>query len=307
MLLFVNTYLTDELLVNDKNAKKYILVYCIILGLSICFVMSAFFPAMVISLGLIGNISFVMKNKDEKMQYIKYYIAVIFSILISMYFYFDGMVGITSESTSLSTFFDSIKNGEFFKAVLYYLGGSLLHTDYYAKNILFYYFVGVFVLLLYIISIFLFFKDKIYKISFVPFGFIIYALMVGLLLSYGRGTMFDSEYLISSRYVYQSKVGLIGVAWIMSLKLCDNTNKASILKRCFITLIFAVMMFFYVDAFFKEKTIEPYRRIYYEAAIKYIENPDTIENNYYIFQDTQEHVDYVIPLMKKYKLGTFYY
>lgn len=101
LLLFVNTYLTDELLVNDKNAKKYILVYCIILGLSICFVMSAFFPAMVFSLGLIGIISFIMKNKDEKMQYIKYYIAVIFSILISMYFYFDGMVGITSESTSL--------------------------------------------------------------------------------------------------------------------------------------------------------------------------------------------------------------
>ena len=44
---------------------------------------------------------------------------------------------------------------------------------------------------------------------------IVYSLLAGVLLSYGRGNVYGVAYMASSRYAFQSKMGLIGALLLM--------------------------------------------------------------------------------------------
>lgn len=300
-------WLTNEILSDERFARKYIYIYCVFLLISICFIMSAFFSVMVLSVCAVGSISFISKNKDMKLIYLRYYLMVLLTILISMFFYFYGMTGMTGEGYSVKTFLQSLTNGVFLKSFLYYLSGSLIHVS--DSNIsIKYYSIGFFVLLLYLGTLIYYFKKNIYEKCLIPAIFIMYTLFAGTILIYARGLVFDVEYLASSRYAYQSKIGLIGVVWVMQYLLIDVIEKKKLIYVGFYFVVCAVIVYLNCTSFMQENEIAKYRRIYGETAIEYIKYPNQMEeSDYAIFQDTKENVEVVIPLMKEYKLGIFHY
>lgn len=310
LFVVVNLYLADRIL-NDLNiAYEKVAAYTILLSLCVCFVYSAFFPAVLGGIGLCGAFHFFTHYKEDGFRYMNRYLTVGIGMLCSAIIYLNGIQGAAGSNYNLRVFMGGIWNGEFLKAMTVYFGASLIHSSLHELiPPILWYILGGIVVIIYIIAFVLFYKNRKKINSYFPIMLMIYTVLTGVLLIYGRSLVYGVMSLSASRYAYQSKMGLIGILIIFyqSCNLFDykkHVVKRNMLKgaACLITALMCM-------AQLAEFRVSSYRRAYFEALIESmydIDNKQDSELSGFQANDVsqiRETIDY----MKKYRLGVFFY
>lgn len=306
MMVIVNCSIAQDILSNLDASQWKSTVGAVVLALSMCFVMSAFFPALVVAICFAAAFQFIYRFGQDRFKYISYYVKYLSCILIAMFAYFYGMVGLQGDGYSIPIFIKSIFNGQLLKRIIYYLPTAFIHVDFFEKyGSKLYVAIGIGVLILYILAVYLFFKEKWYTHTFIPLMFIIYSVLVGILLSYARGEIFGAQYMVSSRYAMQSKIGMIGCLMILCKPLLSKAQQIDGKKLIAASVICCSVVCLF-GTFVVESKISPYRRELFENAIEYMKDIDSLNDEQLtIFQDTPENIRSVIPMMEQYHLGVF--
>lgn len=312
MLIVINMYAADRILNHLDFSYKKVCGFTLFLSLSICFVYSAFFPAVVGAICICGAFHFISCFKRDGMKYIGKYITVGMGILCSAAVYFTEIQGISGSNHNLQIFMESIINGEFFKSIAVYLGSSIVHPFYVERaGFLLVYAAGVIVGMLYFVSAAVFIKNREKIHTYFPVMLILYTLLAGVLISYGRGTEFAPIYLSASRYAVQSKMGLIGVVMIFyqSISISNGQCRRKYADKLIKTIPVCMIIISMLLAQRAEFQISPYRRIYFEGLIEAMYDIENKEDNELAgFQANDAlQVRQTIADMKKYRLGVFYY
>ncbi|MDO5156766.1 MAG: hypothetical protein Q4D51_12455 [Eubacteriales bacterium] len=306
-----NLWFGDRILNNiGKTPLNVIIYYTIGLGGCICLIYSAFFPAVVFALGVCAIINFVLNYKAERMTNLWKYIIVLTGILISSYLYMYGVKGVDKSGNGFSEFIQSLINGDFAKGILLFLGASVLHVSIIeADGLVKCYVAGSIIALLMLCALILFVVNRSKFNSYIGIMLILYTLMVGVLLSYGRGQNYGIMYMCTSRYAFQSKLGLIGLCLVFgNCSLWDKESIRSKLRYCFRILMSGVLIVLFWRSYLEEKKISPYRRMLFDSLIQNMYQIEEVSDEELIsFQaDNPEQVRNTVELMKQYKLGVFY-
>lgn len=307
----LNFWLADRILRDLSVDTRKVFLYTVLLGLCICFVYSAFFPAVVGSICICGLMNLVGNYKTDKLKYLNKYIIVGGGILISVAIYMTGIEGISTEN-NFQNFLLSILKGKLIKDILVYLGSGLVHQGMVTKiGYSTLYFLGAVVLAIYIFGIISYLKNMKEINSYFPVMLIFYTFLVGILLSYGRGEVYGEAYMTSSRYAYQSKIGLIGIVWILGclLKRINYSKKINCVKYTLVGIVTTFIAGAMLIGLKVENEHSPYRRAIYETWIGYIQDIDQCSSDELkqIWGNDEEEIKTTVKYMKKYKLGIFYY
>ena len=310
LFAIINFLWADKILQMKNVNPMNVIMFSVYLFIGICFVYSAFFPAVVGSILLCGAINLFTKYKTERMKYIGKYVIVGIGVVLAAILYMNGLQGVSGSENNFGTFLASIFNGELLQCMLVYMGGMVLHTSLIEKfGIHIAMIVGGFILVLYGIAMYLFFKKKKNKESYFSIMLILFSLIIGVLLAYGRGGVYGIEYMASSRYAFQSKLGLIGVIIILFEKSSFDRKKISsvvcqILKGLTVVGVICILL----SAQVIEHRMSPYRRMYYENLIQQMYTLDQLPDEELAnFQDQPANIRDAVEYMKKYHLGVFYY
>ena len=307
--IVLNMWLADRILNNLEMENEKVLWFAVLLGVCICFIYSAFFPAVVGAICICRAIQFFSDYKKDKFRYIGKYLITGSGIAGAAFIYLRGITGVVSSDANLTVFGQNIVNGEFARGLAIYLGSSILHTSF-AEKLGFPIIIvtGSVVGILYILAICYCMKYRARMKSFFPLMLMLYTLLSALLLLYGRGNVFGPEYLCSSRYACQSRIGLTGILLVFremmgeGKKVTRLSFLAKVLVPCFIIsgMILSQMT---------EFRLSPFRRLTYDTMIEYIYDIDNKEDeDLSVFQaNTPSQVRNTIESMKKYRLGIFYY
>lgn len=310
MFCILNFWFADRILCDMSVGVKTVWLYAILLGISICLVYSAFFPAVIGAICICGLINLVANWREQGIMYINKYIIVGFGIISASMLYMIGIEGISNAENNLSTLLVCLVNGDFLKANLLYLGSGVIHVITVEQmGLPIVYCLGLVIAVLYISSIIAYFKNRKEIVSYFPLMLIFYSLLTGALLAYGRGDVYGLEYMTSSRYAFQSKLGLIGVVLIWGCCLRQKEDsKSHIIKSIYSGMINVFVICLLLGAYAVENKQSPYRRQYYETCIEQMKKiNECSEDGFNMFQANKDEIEITIDYMKKYRLGIFYY
>ena len=308
--VILNMWMADKILCNLNDGIESVIRFTLMLSFSICFVFSAFFPAVVGAICICGAHNFIVNYKKDRLKYIRAYLIVGAGILISAMIYLNGINGVADGDNNLLTFGKYISNGDFLKGIAIYLGSSILHISIITKyGYTLTAFVGCVLGFIYILAICIQIKNRNSSKSYFPVMLILYTFLVGILLSYGRGSVFDVTYMSSSRYAFQSKLGVIGTLIVfynnLDVKIEKFRLKWKYLTNIVVSISLMVVLLFSQKAEFH---ISPYRRATYETLIQYMYDIRNISDEQLIsFQaGDPSYVRQTVDYMKKYHLGVFW-
>lgn len=190
------------------------------------------------------------------------------------------------------------------------MAASLKHiNDFNDRSI---YFGGI-VILIYIVSFIIYYKKRLYKLTYLPIMLMIYSIASMIIISYARVEMFDISYVTSSRYTYETTLGVVGMIWIQMLSytkdiangLKKTVGRKHILSMCIILFISANL----IIVEHTERKMAVYRKAYMQNLQEIAYNiEDYSDEELAGFQANQpEYVRSGIEKLKKYKLSIFKY
>ncbi len=205
----------------------------------------------------------------------------------------------------------------YLQGVIIMLGSSVVPQSKLTNGFTLYYMIGFALLLLAIVSVWLFFKEKLFQISWFPLECLIYAGASTVVITYGRINSFGLNTLTSSRYVVETTLGLLGIILIGMLVInknlkdeeaagldCFSEPKKESLPIKAISSIMVLSVFFmicYSD--FIEYKIGPYRKAYNQKMIHLALNIDRVaDSELSVFQSAPGNVRSGIQAMKRYNL-----
>ena len=302
-------YFFDSMQQKDRK-KVTIFVFAVVMFL-VSMVTGSYAPAILGAFIFITLVQLCVEKEKKKQVFIQNIVVTAFTLLGIILFFWDLGGGTGDGATN--TFLDMVLDGTLVKGVFLMLGSSILHVESTAAaqnvNILY---LGIALFVLYIVAIILFFRRKMYKQTYMPLMLMAYTACAILVIAYGRIPMFGASYVISSRYVCDTTLGLAGIFWIYIYEIQALINEK--LKRriagvaklvvCFAGMIMIIVSLRY--SYNTEMTIAPYRKIYQENLIKIMQSNETItEEQARNFQSETELVNQGVELMKKYHLGVF--
>jgi len=299
----------DSFLLNDKKyGKTFINALLIFFTILLC--SQGYFPALIgaIICGLILNA--VINFKEEKIKYLIHYIILIAFMIIASYIYLFGLdlISGTNGGAKSRILLSFIFDGTLLKSILIMLASIIIPTSYlqkYGVNI--YYFIGMIMALFVIFTIYIYFKNKIYKNTYYPIMLILYAGINIILISFARVNAFDLTYLVSSRYVVETNMLLIGTLWIIFYSYINRSNQKRS-REMMVILVSAVFTILLLNIRSVEMSIAPYRKDYGDNLIKMMTNIEkTSEEDLASFQaGNSQLVVEGVHFLKKYQLGYFH-
>ncbi|MFJ8457683.1 hypothetical protein ACIQ57_01015 [Lysinibacillus xylanilyticus] len=306
VLFIVMFYLFNQFLIHKTMTTKMKIVLFLSLNFSIIFFSLAYVAPFFFALYLIFIIDFLIKKQEIKSKLPVITIYTINAFLLCLIYLFN----INSQSAnakSLSIFekiFTLIAQPvSVVKFYFYGLSGSVFGVETAQKiignNILL--MLGVFVFLFYIISIYLFFRNKLYNINYFPLLLIMYSLTYMGLVLVGR-LEYGELYGLQSRYSLAMMYGLIGIVWIFSLVLKQTTYnfKIKIFNFSFITVLILCIMLTNLDEIRKS----PYREQAYQNMRTYAFYGEW--ENWEVFQYDEDSTKKAFETLKKYNLNVYY-
>jgi len=301
----------DNLLKNFKKSKKKIVLLGIFIAVVICTLSAGYFPSMVGAVIFTLFLHLFLHRKEDGLKYMQEYLLLLVFIGIGSILYLTG-VTLSSSGGDARSFIAAIYNGNLVKGILIMLGGSIIPAELSAKyaGIHFYYPVGIIILVLYTGAIILFFTKKMWKYNYLPMTLITYTISNIILIFYARASVFNLEYLASSRYVCETTLGLIGVLWILIDALLGEVKQGEAKKyiKAGNSLGILFIFIFLVNSVVVETHTAPYRKINHEKAIGIMINIESVDDESLgIFQaGNPQYVRNGVALMKKYHLGIFH-
>jgi hypothetical protein len=268
--------LLDNMIINKVYSIKKNVCLGILIALVICLMSQLYWCAMVITCSFMVATLYMAPNTN-RLSLFKSHIALYIPILIGIGLYlYDIHFGASGEGSSLKKFFGLFANGDFFISLSYALLSIVLHQDLFSDFSTTKILVCGFAIMLAIgLAIFLFFKTKMYKISFLPLALMSYGLITIPILIYGRASMFDLKYLSASRYTCETSLIILGVfmcySYALTLIIFNNSSiLQKSLKLASILTVHLTLVCSLTASFNKELQIAPYRGYYKDDLLKYV-------------------------------------
>ncbi|MBE6567228.1 MAG: hypothetical protein E7657_01070 [Ruminococcaceae bacterium] len=264
-LFYLSFYLTDKFVskIEERSAKGNVVyaaclgVYC---GLLTVFVSAAYFVGHLVAIGL--AILWCAWCRRESFR--KFVLPAIVWGTLSLagaIVYYAIVSGRAGYATAEPTFFELLIL--LAEGVCCFWGSVFVHQNISnalgtAAAVM----IGL-LLLQYIIIVTVCYmrKNKDGKNTF-PLICVLYALIISVVISFGRATVFGADTMTSSRYVVESTIGLFGTAWMtydVFLK-----NRASVLFRCGAYAFAILSLVLLMHAAKTESDTAIYRKIYNE-------------------------------------------
>lgn len=309
MMFFLLTFITFDNMLSGKSSTPFV----ILLTLSILLFGAGYSPAIVVSMVLILVLKIYIDRKTSKERNIKSLLTIIIasSILFLIYFYKIYDKNMVNNTTGITEKVEFILNNPIMaiKFLLSSFSSSLIGLNFLNKyfddvGILI---LGVFVIIIYLSSLILFIKVKMYEKTYLPLLLIIYSLIIYGLILIGR-LDYGVKYGMSSRYVTDTQYGIVGATWIFIFYLFNKIKRKIV---DFKSYIFILICIFLVSAsqliiFFTEWNIGPYRQENFNQLRDIAIYPELYHDS--DFENFQYPIDKVkdgLEILKKNNLNVF--
>lgn len=302
IFLFIIIFnLIDKLCKDNVACQKYVFEIGALISVTIIFFSSSYFPAMVFAIASAMCIELLIKTREERKKFFKYcLILALFVLMAAAIYIFDLGTDVGSANIFSGSFWIDMV-----KALVIMMASSCVHVNILNNTSMI--ILGSIVLIVYIITTFIYFKKKIYKVTYIPLMLMLYSIGSMLMIYYGRAGVFDLNYLSSSRYTYETTLGLVGIVWINTLGIEKGFIKK---KRNYFSLVMVVMV---LISIIHVNKIEGGMAIYRKS---YMQNLQEIASNIDEYTDDElsgfqandpSYVRNGVELLKKYKLSLFKY
>lgn len=299
----------DKLLHKEKNRYRDYVYAGILCVVAIIVISHAYFP------GAIATVAFTMLYdyfSKRNWKNIKYYLVTASFVIAAGVLYiatyaFSQLSGSTaSEARGLLQ-----KLLVLGKAFVLMSGSPLFHQST-ATSLTPYYILGASNILVSILCVFYYFRNKEHKNSYMPLMLMLYGYVSIAIIAYVRLSGFELGYVVSSRYVVETTLILIGNIWILismvisAAERCKG-HKVNFVKVFSATAALLILVGCIAKSDLTEWKIAPYRKDSFKQMAYNILNIDYVSDaELAIAQAPAQDVRDAVVVMEKYGLGVFY-
>lgn len=256
----------------------------------------AYFPGYVIAVIVMLGVDYIQHRKN-----IKKYIAICALYGSGVLLYLVTLSRSTSMGGDMHRGIIQLV-GHYLKGMLIMLGATFVSATQQGEHFQECYIIGGVVLVLTVVACILYFKKKLYCITYIPMMCIIYEYISIFVIVLGRADSFGMQSLGASRYVVETTVGLLGLAQIYWMVLIQAHTM--IINRIVSVIILGTMIYGIYTANLEELAIAPYRKEYNQAMVNMALDIDNVsDEDLAIFQAPAEQVRDCVKVMKKYHLS----
>ncbi|MEQ7050304.1 hypothetical protein ABN764_06540 [Paenibacillaceae sp. P-4] len=250
MMFFIITFIVFDNLIIRGLRKKDIFLLVLSLAINILVFGAGYSPAVVLTCVVVLIINFFVTPLDRKnTKVILGLISIASLIFYIVYFHNIYINNLINEDKSIlekamhifSNIFEAMKF--FFITLSSSVIGVSIFDKYLSVNFMIVLGCILFILIFYFL--YLYFREKLYKRSWLPFMLIIYSFMIMGLILLGRFN-YALTYGSSSRYTTDTQYIVIGFLWIVSLVL---SHKKSFCKLQLDRTLSIISIFFVVVSF----------------------------------------------------------
>ncbi len=164
--------------------------------------------------------------------------------------------------------------------------------------------IGLIVVFLYFLALFLFFKSRMYKHTYLPLFLIMQVGFYLVFMTIGRFGM-NKYYGMSPHYTCVSKYGIVAIIWIFIFTLVNYDKLRSLLKITLyagFTIIFSGLLMTSIETW----RMQPERKAEYEPLYDIAMNVDTAsDDELWKFEADPEQVRASLRLLRDYKLNLY--
>ena len=120
-------------------------------------------------------------------------------------------------------------------------------------------------------------RSDAFERNVMPVICVLYSFIAGVMITMGRVGDYGAQTMISSRYVVESSIGLVGIIWITySLYTSAPKKKLSWVKPLSVA---AMILFLFSVSIKTEMQIAPYRKMYYDGIAEMMVNIDDYKDD----------------------------
>lgn len=281
----------DKLLHENAPVRDYVLSG-VFTALVVAFVSQLYWPALLFTLFVAWGVDCVRNKMINITKVLAYWGPVLIGVILYLY-------GATYASDGGDGIITIILSAKYWMAILYMFPGSLIPlsvTENLGTTKVI--FISIVLILFVIISVILYFKFHLEKNSYFPMMLCAYGLFSIGIISYGRITVFDYTYMLSSRYTCETMPIWVGIA------LCY----AFLAKEKKITYILPVVAILFLVGYADktEMIIAPYRGFYKDELLSMMPKLDSYSDEELAgFQSPPELVREGNRLLQKYSLNIY--
>lgn len=229
----------------------------------------AYFPALFVAMFVTGALQMCLRRKQQDKRAttreIAFLVLFVFTMVLATLLYLSAVQSTPSQEVGGSLFeviWPRVLDGTFLVAVLTMLGSILLPQSLSSNAP--YVWGGIFVGLAICSALWIFFRTRLYKVTWVPFMMILYGLANIPLIVVARINSFDIIGMQSSRYVVETKWILVGILLVWAgalLKVCPEFSLAKI-SKCLLLAATTLCAVGLVVSDMREWSAGPYRKAY---------------------------------------------
>ena len=281
----------DKMLHEDTKVRDFILTG-VFTALAILLVSQLYWPALLFTLLVTWIVDSIRKKELVLKNAVAYWTPLLLGVFLYVY-------GIEMSEGSEAGFVSVLLSSKYWMAIFYMFPGSLIPTSITESmtcgRILV---IAALLILLVLVTVVLFFKFGLDKVSYFPMMLCAYGLFSVGIISYGRITMFDYTYMLSSRYTCETLLIWVGVGFTFAMLAKD---------RNLIFIVPLVIVFLFVGYADKtEMAIAPYRGIYKDELLSMMPKLDSYSDDELAgFQSPPELVREGNRLLQKYSLNIY--
>lgn len=294
---------TEKILRNKEVYGKYVIDFAFVLIVVICS-NSAYFVAFGAALSLVIIFDFLSNRMENRRKYLPQYIILGGGMFLGLILYYS----LGNVESKGATIFRIPNLKEIIKGILYIFGSSAVGDNSNQKFVLI---LGGMAIVLTVMCVTLYIKKHIYQETYFPIVLLAYGLFQIISIMIGRIGAYSAEYLISSRYSYDTKWILVADICIIAIWTTKIDKNVMIVTQdrlkilTIITCLFFILMGILVNNR-TEISIAPYRKQYFNNMIEKMIKIETLsDDDLADFQADPSDVREGINLMKEYKLGIF--
>lgn len=292
----------------ERHTRDYVYagILCVI---AIIVISHAYFPGAIATVALIMIYDYISKRDWKKINY--YLIVAGFVVgagilYIATYSFKQISGGSSSQPTNLLNSLWGL-----IRATVLMASAPLAHSSM-ALGTSTHYLIGIGHILISAFAVICYFARKEHKQSYMPLMLILYGYISIIIISLIRLKAFSVSYVLSSRYVVETTLILLGEFWILITLVADAfARKNHSLKRKSVSVVAMLFVLLLAWGIHESNSVEwgvaPYRRAGFKQNAYKILNVDYVTDRELAgFQAPAGPIRRAVKMMEKYELGVFY-
>lgn len=300
-IFYLHFITIDNFYINNENTIKNKILLNLLPSINILFFTGGYGALYAISTLICYSAIFLL-NRNNKAKTHQLIINII-SLLVPILIYSIGLPSAQGDAITkfaLAFFQNPIY---YFKFFFISLTGCIIGIETISKyfNTTIITIFGIFTFILYISTLYIYFHQKIYKKTFLPFLLIIFSITASIIITYSRSNFDSIIYGASSRYSPVYEMGIIGII-ITYANIESQKKHILIIETLIILLLVLCNLFTTIDEIIKS----PYRFQYFQEMKKIgLNYKKETDQNLNIFQSDPYSVRKALEICQKNKWNIF--